>query len=438
MWSQYMRIKEKDGVVAIFHELHPDPIYYSSEQWKKLICGSISETSVFTDDFRRRKLIVDTSEDDQREFEKVASDLEHKFNQTTILYLMTAQGCNFACEYCPVSETAKEGKTAILSLEDAIAGIDLWQAHLRESYSPDLQYYVIFYGGEPLLNKEAIRASLNYIETGKKNGDLPSELNIMIATNGILIDHEIIALCKKHDVLVAIGLDGPEAMNDALRIDSDGNGTFNRIVEVIELLVKNKIRTFASVSITPFNAGQISKYSEFFSGLGIEKFGFNFLKGRALLSLVGQNGLDDYYRIASRGIIENARQQKKQGFEYQMEKKQTAFDRRDFYPVDCTCYGNQLVIQPDGQISNCPFYKARLGNVRDVEKDFRIWDQKIIKEWRKRLSLYHPGESKALNGGGCAWSSYELKGDFSAIDDSSKIFSEEVLNELIWSRYKKL
>ena len=112
----------------------------------------------------------------------------------------------------------------------------------------------------------------------------------------------------------------PGTINDTLRVDSSGNGTFNRIVEVIRLLVKNKIRTFASVSITPFNVNQISEYSDFFSGLGIEKFGFNFLKGRALLSLVGRNGLDDYYRMASRGIIENARQQNKQGFEYQMEK----------------------------------------------------------------------------------------------------------------------
>ena len=121
-----------------------------------------------------------------------------------------------------------------------------------------------------------------------------------------------------------------------------------------------------------------------------------------------------------------------------MEKKRLAFDRRDFYPVDCTCYGNQLVIQPDGQVSNCPFYKARLGHIKDVSNDFRIWNQSIVKEWRKRHPLYHSGEAKAVSGGGCAWSSIELKNDLSAVDDSSQIFSEEVLNELIWSRYDRL
>lgn len=272
----------------------------------------------------------------------------------------------------------------------------------------------------------------------KDAGSLPANLNIMIATNGILVDEEIIALCKEHEVMVAVGLDGPKSSNDVLKIDGNGAGTFDRIVATIRLLVQSNIRTFASVSITPFNIDQITEYSDFFSELGVEKFGFNFLKGRLLLEVVGRDGLDSYYKKASWGVIENARRQNKPGFEYQMEKKQTAFDSKDFFPVDCTCYGNQLVIQPDGQISNCPFSKTWLGHVKEVGKDFRIWNQSIVRKWRERLPLYHHGEAKAVCGGGCAWSSNELKGDPLAVDDSSHIFSEEVLNELIWSRYDRL
>ena len=238
--------------------------------------------------------------------------------------------------------------------------------------------------------------------------------------------------------MVAVGLDGPKVANDALRVDSGGCGTFDRIIATINLLVQNGIRTFASVSITPFNIDQVAEYSTFFKELGVEKFGFNFLKGRLLLELVGKDGLDGYYRKASRAIIEQARRQNKAGFEYQMEKKQIAFDQKDFFPVDCTCCGNQLVIQPDGQVSNCPFYKARLGHVSKMDASFRIWNQSIVKEWRTRLPLFHPGDAKALSGGGCAWSSSELKGNPLAADDSSKIFTEEVLNELIWSRYDRI
>lgn len=437
MWSQYLRIRERDGIVAIFHELHPNPVYCSSEQWKKVVAGITDGAEALIDDLRQQKLIVDASKDDSCEFQAALLALERKLNQPTILYLMTAQGCNFKCGYCPVAEIVRKYGESVLSNEDAFAGIDLWQEHLKDVYDPSLEYFVIFYGGEPLLNKEVIRHSLDYLKQKKDVGLLPARTNFMIATNGAMVDDETVAMCKEYEVIVAVGLDGPKASNDALKVDSEGNGTFDRIVVAIRLLVKGGIRTFASTSITPFNIDEIAKYADFFKELGVEKFGFNFLKGRLLLELVGRGNLDHYYRQASRGIIEHARRQSNSGFEYQMEKKQMAFDRRDFFPVDCTCYGNQLVIQPDGQISNCPFYKAMLGSVRNAGKNFRIWNQPIIKEWRKRLPLYHSGEAKAMCGGGCAWSSSEIKGSPMAIDDSSQIFSEEVLNELIWSRYDR-
>lgn len=438
MFSKYLRTKVRNGTMAIFHELHPDPVFCSVAQWENLITVTDVSDSDLTKSLVERKLIIGSSEIDCCEFEEAEQSLKRKLNQPTILYLMMAQGCNYACKYCPVPETAKKYGESLLSIEDAIAGIDLWQKHLGDVYDPNLQYFVIFYGGEPLLNKEAIKTSLRYIKVKKTSGELPTSLNIMIATNGLLIDDEIIDLCKDYGVLVAVGLDGPKSVNDVLKVDTAGVGTFDRITAVIRLLVQNKIRTFASVSITPLNVDQISEYSAFFSELGVEKFGFNFLKGRLLLELVGLNDLENYYQKASWGVIENARKQDKHRFEYQMEKKQVAFDTGDFFPVDCTCYGNQLVIQPDGQVSNCPFFKSRLGHVRKIDKDFRIWNQQIVKDWRKRLPLYHSEEAKAISGGGCAWSASELKGNPLAIDDSSRIFSMEVLTELIWSRYEKL
>ena len=438
MWSRYLHTRERDGVIAVFHELHPDPLYYSLEQWQMVKAGITDVVDTFIKDLRQQKLLIDSSEDDDREFLETTLAIERKLNQPTILYLMTAQGCNLNCGYCQIPEIAKKYGESMLSSADAFAGIDLWLEHLRDVYDSNHEYFVIFYGGEPLLNKQVIWQSLEYLELKKITGELPARVNVMIATNGVLVDEETVTQCKKYGVMVAVGLDGPKVANDTLKVDTDGNGTFERIIISIRLLVAGGVRTFVSTSITPHNISEMSEYADFFKELGVEKFGFNFLKGRLLLKLVGgESGLRDYYRQAAQGVIELARTERGFGFEYQMEKKQNAFDRREFFPVDCTCYGNQLVVQPDGQISNCPFYKAWLGQVRSVGKNFRIWDQPIVQEWRKRLSLSHAGEAKAICGGGCAWGSNELKGDPLAIDDSSQIFSEEVLNELIWSRYDR-
>lgn len=436
MWSKYLCTLTKEGVVAVFHELHPDPLFFTTEQWGRIFSGIFEEDS-FSQDFRNRKLIIDSLKDDENEFEIASLKLRKKLNQPTILYLMTAQGCNFGCRYCPVPETALKYGATLLSKENAFAGIDLWQEHLNDVFDPEQEYCVIFYGGEPLLNKDVIKQSLEYLRTKKEAGMLPVQLNTMIATNGVLVDEEIIRMCLEYQVSVAVGLDGPKTLNDTLKVDDEGCGTFDRIVAVIRRLVESGIQTFASASITPQNLEYVSGYGAFFKELGVEKFGLNFLKGKLLMEIVGESNLDDYYRRASQAIIEQSHRQAEDGFEYQMQKKQIAFDQKDFFPVDCTCYGNQLVVQPDGQISNCPFYKAQLGSVCDVGKDFRIWNQSIVHEWRKRLPLFHAGIAKSMCGGGCAWGSMELKGSSVATDDSSKIFAEMVLEELIWSRYEK-
>lgn len=421
--------------MAIFHQLHPDPIYCTADEWSGF---QKTKPQWLVREMKRRKLIISTKNDDEKEYGSTAGKLIKKLNQPIILYLMTAQGCNFSCDYCPIPELSKKFGSTLLSSENAMMGIDLWLRHIRTVYSPDLNYYLIFYGGEPLLNKPVIKASLDYLEKKKNETKLPQKINVMIATNGSLIDDETIALCKKYEITVVVGLDGKEKENDSLRKDQKGKGTYRQTIKAVKKLIANGIRTCASVSITPNNINFIHNYSEFIKQLGIEKFGFNFLKGKYLQNLVGKDGVYDYYQKASLGVIKNSVESNDEFFEYQMEKKISAFKQKDYFPVDCTCYGNQLVIKPDGQVSNCPFYGIDFGQVKSIDRNFRIWKQPDMEEWRKRLPLFHEDykeeESMALCGGGCAWSSNELKGSPTAVDDSSKIFTKKVFDEIIWSK----
>ena len=98
MWSKYLCTLTKEGVVAVFHELHPDPLFFTIEQWGRIFNGIFEEDS-FSQDFRNRKLIIDSLKDDEDEFEIASLKLRKKLNQPTISYLMTAQGCNFGCRY---------------------------------------------------------------------------------------------------------------------------------------------------------------------------------------------------------------------------------------------------------------------------------------------------------------------------------------------------
>lgn len=427
--SRYLRIKEKSGQIVLFHELHPDPVYCSQDEWKGEWSIQLKETMV------TKKLLISSESDDEEEYKLAETKLLQKINQPTILYLMLSERCNFDCRYCPAKFSKSKDKEN-LGVEDALAGVDLWLEHLRSVVDPQVEYYVIFYGGEPLLNRSVMKAVLEYFRQLQADCKLPTErINLMVTTNGALVDSDFVSLCREYDLLVAIGLDGPKAINDVCRIDQNGQSTYEQTVRAIKYLVDSGVKTFASTMILPDNLSSLSEYDKFFRELGVKKFGFNFLKGRALVELVGTDNLADYYIQSANGVIENG---KKHG-DYQMEKKVLAFNDQDFFPVDCTCYGNQLVVLANGQVSNCPFARDELGHVSDLPTDWRIWDSEIVKKWRERLPLYHPAfqdcDFKSLCGAGCAWGSRELTGDLLTIDESSRIFTQEVFDELIWSKH---
>jgi len=437
MFSRYLCTQKRGGVVAVFHELHPRPIYVDQHDWS-LYKSGLHRSAELTSRLLQENLIVGGTHEDDHSFVVAEKCLLQKLQDVTILYLMTAQGCNANCAYCPVPGIAKRHGASRLTAEAARAGIDLWQRHLEDVFNEALEYYVIFYGGEPLLNLPVIETSLRYLEQQKKLGKLPDSIHYMVATNGLLVDNSFIDLCDKYRMSVAVGLDGDAFVNDALRVDVEGRSTHDSIVEAIRNLVSRGVATYGSCTITPYNLPQIDSIPWLFKKLGIKKFGFNFLRGQKLVDLVGQSHVETYYRNAAKAVIQAYRDLRQPGFEFQMEKKVLAYSRNDFFPLDCTCYGSQLVIQPDGQVSNCPFYKARLGDVQLVPDTFRIGNQAIVKEWRQHLPIYRPGHAKAISGGGCTWGILDQGLHHSSLDIGSKIFAEEVLNEFIWHTYRNV
>jgi sulfatase maturation enzyme AslB (radical SAM superfamily) len=150
MISKYLRFRKKDDRIVIFHELHPDPLYCSLQEWEQFVCGQ--EDASLESGLKERGLIVNSQEEDQKAYECACEKLLKKHSQAGTLYLMTAQGCNLGCKYCFVPDLARKYGEAMLRESDAIAGIDLWFEHLKDTYDPNTPYFVIFYGGEPLLN----------------------------------------------------------------------------------------------------------------------------------------------------------------------------------------------------------------------------------------------------------------------------------------------
>lgn len=149
--------------------------------------------------------------------------LERRLTKIT---LQVTQNCNFRCSYCPYSNndgTQRKHSSKVMSWEIAKKSIDFLLNHSIDSEEINIG----FYGGEPLLEFNLIKKSIEYAEQifdGKK-------LVFTITTNATLLTNEIIEYFVSHNVDVLISLDGPKEINDKNRVfASSGQGTFDTVL----------------------------------------------------------------------------------------------------------------------------------------------------------------------------------------------------------------
>lgn len=432
--SRFLRVIEQNAFIAVFHQLHPEPVYFRKDLWENMAYGSEEFPKLTQDELVERKLLIEDDAVDCHELEAYRASISNSLDRPSILYLMLAQGCNNACTYCPIPAISLLRGYTLLSFDNAIAGIELWQRHLAD-WSDNDPYYVLFYGGEPLLNRTVFEQLVCDVAQRKMSGELPVNVELVLPTNGLLIDDALAEMLAQHNILTVLGIDGAPLYNDATRRTREGEPTSMMLERKVKLLHRYGVRLAASTTLTPANVYAASEHKAYLSSLGITHIGFNVLKGNALKMSLSFMSEAEYYHAVAEAVMLGYRDNDGV-IEYQFQKKIDALAERKPFSVDCTCYGNQLVIQADGMVTNCPFLRIDLGHVRSLPSDFRIGKSEAVSSWRRRIPLLIEEKGSEcrsfLHGGGCAWGSNELYGVLSKPDTGNELFNSEVMYAIVW------
>jgi uncharacterized protein len=157
--------------------------------------------------------------------------LQRKLRQIT---LQVTQNCNFRCSYCiyngPPQSRQRTRSNKRMSWQTAKEAVDFLWNHSVDSSQVDIG----FYGGEPLLEFPLIRKVVDY----SKRLFLGRDLTFNMTTNVTLLTMEMLHFLQDHNFNLLISLDGPREINDKNRVFSDGRGTFDSVMEQIELIKK--------------------------------------------------------------------------------------------------------------------------------------------------------------------------------------------------------
>ena len=169
---------------------------------------------------------------------------------TRALSLAVAQKCNLGCTYCYADGGAFGEAPRNMPLAVALAAVD---AFLREAQA-GTRYNLAFLGGEPLANREVLRAA---VERARRwSAATGAVVGFSITTNGTLVTAEDAALFAAEGFAVTVSLDGVGATHDRQRPFKGGRGSYSRIVERLQPLLRaHGAQVTARVTVTPQNLG---------------------------------------------------------------------------------------------------------------------------------------------------------------------------------------
>lgn len=159
------------------------------------------------------------------------------------IILKIAERCNLTCSYCYYLFAGHDDHLSRPPLIGADVAQDLC-SYLKEAiedYNVD-RVEIVFHGGEPMLLPKRRFSEL----CGLLREELEEfcNLSLCIQTNGTLIDEEWIEIFDQFGVAVGLSIDGFEKEHDTYRVDVHGRGSFQKIIENLNL-----IRTMAPRSI---------------------------------------------------------------------------------------------------------------------------------------------------------------------------------------------
>ncbi|MBO5199798.1 MAG: thioether cross-link-forming SCIFF peptide maturase [Clostridia bacterium] len=157
-------------------------------------------------------------------YRALAGQFKKRQSVIKAICLHVAHDCNLACKYCFACEGEYHGPRGLMSYEVGKRALDF----LVENSGTRKNLEVDFFGGEPSLNFEVVKRLVEYGRSIEKAAG--KNFRFTYTTNGVILTDEIMDFCNKEMSNVVLSLDGRKEVNDKMRVDRGGCGSYDRIV----------------------------------------------------------------------------------------------------------------------------------------------------------------------------------------------------------------
>ncbi|MBV9772216.1 MAG: quinohemoprotein amine dehydrogenase maturation protein [Bryobacterales bacterium] len=218
--------------------------------------------------------------------------LPDHFPIQTLVMNLTNQ-CNLSCQYCYEFGADKlatpAGKPKFMDIETAKTSVDFL---LNES-GDRRSVHITFFGGETLMNFPLLKQVVEYANA--RAAEQGRHVDFSLTTNATLLTPGSIEFLSEKHIGVTVSMDGPKEMHDALRVFSNGRGSYDIIEPKVRALIQNhRTRPItARVTLTSGVSDVIKIFRHLKQDLGFHEVGFAPVTSSPnQLYTIGKQGMD--------------------------------------------------------------------------------------------------------------------------------------------------
>ena len=160
------------------------------------------------------------SEDD---YEQIAAMID-PHPPVKALCLHISHDCNLRCKYCFAGTGNFGGQRMLMPAQTAIDAMEF----VRKASGARKNIEVDFFGGEPLMAFDTVIQTVEYVRAREK--EWGKSFRFTLTTNGLALDEKKMDFINREMSNVVLSLDGRPKVNDALRCDIAGKGSYARVM----------------------------------------------------------------------------------------------------------------------------------------------------------------------------------------------------------------
>ena len=164
------------------------------------------------------------------------SEIKHKCDEIKIINRITvhvSNDCNLRGRYCYAQGGNYGMNRGLMSVETANAFVDFCIKEFSKIYR------IVFFGGEPLLNIDAMETICNRFMQYEKEGKISYVPSFILVTNGTILNDRLVRFINEKIDIVSVSIDGPIEVHDSNRVFVNGEGSYYKTAKFIQKLKEN-------------------------------------------------------------------------------------------------------------------------------------------------------------------------------------------------------